>query len=101
MLPKSRRLTAEEVKIVLKKGRVVRSPSILARYTEAAAAKAAVVVSTKVAKRATERNRLRRKGYAALSANWRTLPARTHMVVFVLRKDFDPADIRTVCSKLS
>lgn len=97
MLPKGRRLTALEVRTVLKLGRSARAGGVSARYTTATVAKAAVVVSTKVAKAATERNRLRRKGYAALTP----LPARTHLVVFIQNKNFDPADIAAVCSKLS
>ena len=67
------------------------------RYTKAASGKAAVVVSTKVAKKATERNTLRRAGYAALH----TLPPRTHLVVFIQSKQINPRDIALLCSKLS
>ncbi len=101
MLSKNRRLNAEEVSTVLKKGRVVRAGGVSARYTKAADAKASVVVSTKVAKKATQRNRLRRAGYAALSKSWRTFPGHIHVVIFIQRSDFNPADIADVCSKLS
>ena len=103
MLPKTKRLTAQEVREVLKLGKPVRAGAVSARYTVGTAAlpeqasKAAVVVSTKVARSAVARNKLRRLGYAALT----TLPARTHLVVFIQSKDVTPADIATLCSKLS
>lgn len=97
MLPKTKRLTSEEVRHVIKTGKVVRVGAVSARYTGGTAAKAAVVVSKKVALSAVTRNRLRRLGYAALAK----LPARTHLVVFILTKDVTPADIATLCSKLS
>lgn len=97
MLPKTKRLTATEVREVLKLGSVVRAGAVSARYTKAPAAKAAVVVSKKVARLAVTRNRLRRLGYSALT----TLPARTHLVVFIHNKEVTPADIAQLCSKLS
>lgn len=97
MLPKTKRLTAQEVREVLKLGKPVRAGAVSARYTVGTAAKAAVVVSTKVARSAVTRNRLRRLGYAALT----TLPTRTHLVIFIQSKDVTQADIATLCSKLS
>lgn len=103
MLPKTKRLTATEVREVLKLGSVIRAGAVSARYTKAPAAlpaqagKAAVVVSKKVARLAVTRNRLRRLGYSALT----TLPARMHLVVFIHNKEVTPADIAHLCSKLS
>lgn len=97
MLPKAKRLTSAEVRAVLKEGKPVRVGAVSARYTTATASKAAVVVSTKVAKKATDRNRLRRLGYQALTK----LPPKLHMVVFIQSKDAAPADIAQLCSKLS
>ena len=99
MLPKSRRLTAREVREVLKEGRSERAGGVSARYTGSQGSKVSVVVSSKVARLAVQRNTLRRKGYRAL-AQLKNLP-KVHMVVFILRKDFNPADITLLCSKLS
>ena len=97
MLSKTRRLTAAEVREVLKKGRAMRVGDISARYIAASKGRAAMVVSTKVAKRAVDRNRLRRQGYAALPSS---LPRAT-VVFFIQSKTFDPKDIAALCSKLS
>ena len=97
MLAKLRRLNAREVRGVLKNGRSARVGTVVARYTIAQSSKAAVVVSGKVAKRAVDRNRIRRKGYAALA----TLPKSKHLVFFIQKKEFDPHDITLICLKLS
>jgi ribonuclease P protein component len=97
MLPKQKRLSAREVREVLKKGRAVRSGTASARFLSAASAKAAVVVSNKVAKKATERNTLRRTVYRLLPA----LPKGKHVVLFIQKKDFDFSDVLSLCSKLS
>ncbi|MES2203123.1 MAG: ribonuclease P protein component [Patescibacteria group bacterium] len=97
MLPKQARLTAEEVREVLTKGRSARASSVSAKFVPAPTGKAAIVVSTKVAKTAVVRNTLRRRGYKALPT---PLP-RASVVFFIQRKDFDPADIALLCSKLS
>lgn len=97
MLPKRKRLSAREVREVLKRGKSLRAGAVSARYTEALSGKAAVVVSSKVAKGAVERNRLRRAGYRALGSP----PPRKHVVFFIQNKTLDPQDIRSVCLKLS
>lgn len=107
MLPKNLRLTSTEVRAVLHKGRPVRVGGVSARYTSnkaigpAQASKAAVVVSTKVAKKAVERNRLRRMGYKTLAAHWHTLPRGIHLVLFIGRADADLGDIIELCLRLS
>jgi len=98
MLPKTKRLTAKEVREVLKEGRSMRQGNVAARYTTyAGAGKAAVVVSSKVAKKAHDRNRLRRAGYQALA----TLPHNIKLVLFIQKQDVSPQDIAELCSKLS
>jgi RNase P protein component len=97
MVPKLRRLTAREVREVLKNGKTLRANTVVAKYIASERSKAAVVVSSKVAKRAVERNSLRRKGYNALS----TLPPHKHLVFFIQKKEFNPHDILFLCSKLS
>ncbi len=98
MLAKAQRLTAAEVREILKSGRSARSGTLSAKYTESKRSKAAVVVSKKVAKTAVVRNKLRRAAYAALSP---VLPARTNLVLFLHKPVLDPAEVATLCSKLS
>jgi ribonuclease P protein component len=98
MLAKSRRLTAHEVREVLKNGRSLRAGSVSARYTRVVGkGKAAVVVNTKVAKRAVDRNRLRRQVFSALPS----LPTGIRLVLFVQNKELNLEDIQSLCSKLS
>ncbi|KKW35423.1 hypothetical protein A2852_01590 [Candidatus Adlerbacteria bacterium RIFCSPHIGHO2_01_FULL_54_23] len=87
---------AAEVRFVLKTGRSARQGRVSMRYIPAKHAKAAVIVSTKIARKAVDRNRLRRKAFGALSAP----PGGTHLVVIINDKEFDPADIKALCSKL-
>ncbi|OGC88740.1 hypothetical protein A2419_03185 [Candidatus Adlerbacteria bacterium RIFOXYC1_FULL_48_26] len=69
MLPKRRRLSAREVKDVLAAGRSRRASLLSAKYvTGSNVLRASAVVSKKVAKKAVERNRLRRALYRALTA---------------------------------
>jgi|ERR1043166_5942698 RNase P protein component len=97
MLPKSLRLTGDEVLTVLKNGKSLRAPTASVKYIPAPRGKVAVVVSLKVAKLAAKRNALRRAGYRALP---RTLPPR-HMVFFIQQQPFAPQDIAALCSQLS
>lgn len=98
MLPKKNRLTAREVRSTLKEGTSVRKRSVSARFVHTTkAGKAAIVVSMKVARKATERNRLRRLGYAALPT---PLP-KGNLVLFIQTPDFKTADILSLCSTLS
>lgn len=97
MLPKRSRLTAAEVRQVLKTGRAARGTGITLKYEAAEGAQVAVVVSKKVAKGATERNRLRRLVYRSLPSS---LP-RARMVLFVQSAALDPEAVRHLCSQLS
>lgn len=68
MLPKRRRLSAREVKDVMARGHSRRASLLSARYIAGTnLLRASAVVSTKVAKKAVERNRLRRALYRALA----------------------------------
>lgn len=96
MLPKHSRLTAREVRAILKGGRSVRGGGVSAKFTPASKGKAAIVVSAKVAKKATERNALRRAAYRALPS----LP-KAHIVFFIQTKTFDPDELANLCSRLS
>lgn len=87
MLPKKRRLTAGDVKIVMKEGRSVRASFLSAKYTASGTPlRASVVVSKKVAKRAVERNRIRRAVYRALQ----TIEGAGTYVIFVNKVPHTP-----------
>ena len=82
MLPRRRRLRAEEVREVLKSGRSKRGKVLLIKTISAPPPfRCAVVVSKKVAPRATVRNVLRRSIYRALSEGF--LPPSGHAVLLV------------------
>jgi ribonuclease P protein component len=98
MLPKKQRLTAAEVRAILKSGTSARGSRVSAKYVKVPGSKAAVVVSKKVAKTAVLRNRLRRMGYEALKVS---LPSGLHLVLFVLSPEVQASDIATLCSRLS
>jgi ribonuclease P protein component len=71
MLPRSKRLSVPLFANVLAKGSIVHSPLFTARIVKTAGqhsdSRFSAVVSKKVAKTAVERNKLRRRTYAALS----------------------------------
>jgi ribonuclease P protein component len=71
MLPKSRRLTSADVTAVLSSGKAVSHGVVRIKYRprqeRAVFSRFSAIVSKKVAKAATARNRLRRRAYAALS----------------------------------
>jgi ribonuclease P protein component len=97
MLPKLSRLTAIEVRQVIKEGRSARVEGLSVKYAAAPASKAAVVVSKKVASGAVERNRLRRLVYSSLPS---PLPS-AHMVFFVQSAAVSPEQVAKLCSQLS
>ena len=98
MLPKRQRLTAAEVREILTSGRSVRSGTLSAKFISSKERKAAVVVSTKVAKSAVVRNKLRRAAYDALRP---VLPAGKSAVFFLLKPALDKDELTALCSKLS
>lgn len=67
MLPSSRRLTSAEVPLILKEGKGASYGPIRVKYTprlgKAHTSRFAVVISKKVLKKATDRNRARRRVY--------------------------------------
>lgn len=98
MLPKTNRLSASEVREILKSGCSARTATLSAKYVLSARARAAVVVSTKVAKSAVMRNKLRRAAYDALRS---ALPAGKSVVLFLHKPALDKAELISLCSKLS
>ena len=88
MLPKKRRLTGAEVRSVLALGKGVRSGVLSLKYVENKGHFRAVVVAPKsVAKRAVDRNRLRRALYLVLSKLPKDQSAALHNItgVFFIR----------------
>jgi len=88
MLPKRKRLTAQEVAKVLSRGRSVnssRSPAVLSMKFLAVSGplKVAVVVAKSLARKATLRNSLRRAVYQALSTT--ALPGAGFHAIFFVR----------------
>lgn len=82
MLPKRLRLSAAEVKEVLAKGKSLKIGPYSGKLLEGRAPLGvAVIVSKKVARKATARNTLRRKAYKDLEHL--TLPASGSLVLFV------------------
>lgn len=87
MLPKRRRLSAREVKDVMAVGRSRRAGLLSAKYVVGnAPLRVSAVVSKKVAKKAVERNRLRRALYRALATYKGTGTA----VIFIQKVPADP-----------
>jgi ribonuclease P protein component len=97
MLPKRSRLSAAEVRQVMKTGRSARGAGISAKFEAAPSPQVAVVISKKVAPGAVERNRLRRLVYRSLSA---PLPS-ARVVLFVQSAKLEPEAITKLCSQLS
>jgi ribonuclease P protein component len=97
MLAKKQRLTAAQVREILKTGRSARSATLSAKYLRGAGA-AAVVVSSKVAKTAVSRNRLRRAAYRILRG---ALPKDVRAVFFLHKPALDLEELKALCLKLS
>jgi|SRR3989344_5031545 len=98
MLSKKQRLSASEVREIIKSGRSARAATLSAKFLPAKEGKAAVVVSAKVAKTAVLRNRLRRAAYQTLRT---ALPQHTQVVFFLHKPVLDPAELKALCLKLS
>ncbi len=97
MLSKTNRLSASEVREILKNGRSVRLGTLSAKFIKGPSAKAAVVVSAKVVKNAVERNTLRRAAYLALRAS---LPKGVQVVFFLHKPVLDKNELNSLCLKL-
>jgi ribonuclease P protein component len=113
MLPKARRLTSEEVEEVLKKGTPLHTPPqkgskslVSAKFlAKGTVFKAVAIVPKTVAKRATERNRLRRAVYRAIASL--PIPKKPGVATFFVRSipkpPLSPAfaeEIKSIVSKL-
>jgi ribonuclease P protein component len=104
MLAKKARLTAVEVREILKSGRSVRTATLSAKYRVSMGVgpmevgKAAVVISKKVAKTAVLRNRLRRVVKRILC---RVLPRGVQVVFFLHKPLVNEKELELLCLKLS
>ncbi len=86
MLPKTRRLTTKAVTEVLRVGRSKRGVFLSMKFADAPSPfQSSAVVSKSVAKRAVDRNRLRRAVYRAIAKRLQTspLPSRGRALIFV------------------
>ena len=68
MLPKKKRVTKELFQTVIKDGKTLSGSFFIFRYIKQQNPQYAFVVSKKIAKKAVDRNKLRRQGYNALSS---------------------------------
>lgn len=98
MLTKRSRLSAEQVREILKTGQSARARTLSVKYLHCPGERAAVVVSSKVAKTAVLRNRLRRAAYRTLKGK---LPRDTHAVFFLHKPQVDSEELKHLCLKLS
>lgn len=69
MLPRKKRVTKELFNLIMKKGKVTQGSLFLFRYISQPSPQYAFVVPKNIAKKATQRNSLRRRGYSAISSN--------------------------------
>jgi ribonuclease P protein component len=99
MLPKSKRLTTEEIES-LHTGKSVFGTLISMRMTRSDVSKFAVSVSKKVAPLSVDRNRLRRRVYSALSPFIRDMKEPV-FAMFMPKKELLSAPIETVRSEIA
>ena len=85
MLPKRNRLTRTKFDEVYEQGKKVSTDHLYAKAasTESSVPQVSVVVPKKIAKRATERNQLRRRGYGAVEKYFDILPSGTGVIIFL------------------
>jgi ribonuclease P protein component len=81
MFSKRHRLTRKQFDTYFKSGRRIHSPDITLIYTPLPETHAAVVVGKKVARKAHDRNKIRRRLYGAM---YRTLQATDQTGVYIL-----------------
>lgn len=98
MLRKTERLSAGEVREILKVGRIVRGETATVRFSTSTKRKAAVVVSSKIVKGAVGRNRVRRLVYRTLAAS---LPRNVAAAFIIKNAKVTSEDIQRLCLKLS
>jgi len=104
MLLKKKRVTKELFQTVLKSGNTLSGSFFIFRYIKQSTPQYAFVASKKIAKRAVDRNKLRRQGYNSLNS----LPLKNYLGVFFYKKHPKNAsfkdikeDIAIILGKLS
>ena len=86
MLGRSQRINRERFQAIFPKGGVHHTPHLLVRMVfgqKTKESRGAVVVSKKVVRRATQRNRLKRRIYGALERVFPTLSTPVEVIIFV------------------
>jgi ribonuclease P protein component len=87
MFPKKKRVTKELFQAVMKKGDTLSSPFFVFRYIRQDEPHYAFVAPKSVAKKASDRNELRRRGYSAL----RSFPIEHGVGIFFYKKQAQKA----------
>ena len=83
MLPRSQRLSGEQLDSVMEKGRVAHSSLFLVRFLIGQTnTRIAVIASKKIAKTATVRNAIRRSTYRAIGSTLSKIIQGTHVALF-------------------
>ena len=82
MLSKKKRVTKELFQTVLKSGNTLSGSFFIFRYIKQNTPQYTFVASKKIAKRAVDRNKLRRQGYNALNS----FPLKNYLGVFFYKK---------------
>lgn len=100
MLDKSRRLSAKaDFSRVYKYGRTGRGQFVIVKAlkntsnTEPAESKIGVVVSKKISKKATARNRIKRQVASLIREHWRQIP-QSYNIIVVVRVSLEKTDIK-------
>ena len=84
MLPSSKRLTIPLFKNVIDKGKIFHSPIFIARLVKVdGTSRFSLAVPKKIAKKAVDRNRIRRRVYSALQSLHSRLPSGIHGVFII------------------
>jgi len=83
MLPKKKRVTKNVFQTIMEKGNVVSGSFFVLRYLKQETPQYAFVAPKKIAKTATKRNSLRRKGYNIL----RQYNLKSHSGIFFFKKE--------------
>lgn len=87
MLPKKERISRKKFNELFTQSKIFsRGSFFVVKTTAEDGFRAAVVVSKKVAKKATERNRIKRQLYALISAKKRAIPSLSGSYIFLFQK---------------
>lgn len=102
MVPKKKRVTKDLFQSVMKTGKMLSSPLFVFRYlpTQDGPKKEiryAVVAPKSVAKKATDRNKLRRQGYNAI----RTTPIQSGIGIFFYKKQAKNIDFSQIKDEIA